>query len=136
MTRKRGRTAIITESPYKKELEETIKRKQVTEENKLKRKEIRQLKLEKTKTKDKKGRPNKRGVIKKKKTIDNRKSSDNNSDADIENTPCLYCSGLYLDSIEGWIKCSLCGTWAHCSCAGVDDEDDEATFSCEFCQEK
>ncbi|XP_054713052.1 uncharacterized protein LOC129222562 [Uloborus diversus] len=136
VTRKRGRTAIITESPYKKELEETIKRKQVTEENKLKRKEIRQLKLEKTKTKDKKGRPNKRGVIKKKKTIDNRKSSDNNSDADIENTPCLYCSGLYLDSNEGWIKCSLCGTWAHCSCAGVDDEDDEATFSCEFCQEK
>jgi hypothetical protein len=82
------------------------------------------------KKKDKKGR--------KKKYIDSPESPHNNkSDTEIENAPCLYCSGLYLDSNEGWVGCSLCGNWAHCSCAGVDDDDDEeAMFTCEFCQEK
>lgn len=130
VTRKRGKTAIITASPYKTELEETIKKKKLLEESKQKRKEIRQLKLGKQK---KTG--GKRTVISKKKVRGNRRWSSTNSESNTENTPCLYCSGLYLESNEGWVACSMCGNWAHCSCAGVDDEDDEATFTCEFCEE-
>ncbi|KAK9883017.1 hypothetical protein WA026_001230 [Henosepilachna vigintioctopunctata] len=28
---------------------------------------------------------------------------------------------------------ALCGNWAHCSCAEVEDEDDGAVFICEYC---
>ncbi|VVC94483.1 unnamed protein product [Leptidea sinapis] len=43
-----------------------------------------------------------------------------------EDTKCLYCHGLYFESTEGWITCYACGEWAHCGCAGVEDNDDKA----------
>lgn len=47
---------------------------------------------------------------------------------DEDNIPCFYCNGRYLESNEGQVACSLCGNCAHCNCAGIDDEDDEAVF--------
>lgn len=48
VVRKRGKTAIITSSPYKNELEETIKKKKLAEEEKQKKKAIIELtKIEK-----------------------------------------------------------------------------------------
>ncbi|KAJ8934494.1 hypothetical protein NQ318_012470 [Aromia moschata] len=58
----------------------------------------------------------------------NEESSDEGEDAE-----CLYCHYLYSRSTEGWIQCTKCAEWAHCSCAGVEDEDDEAVFICEQC---
>lgn len=113
--RKRGKTAIITSSPYKKELEETTKRKKLAEKNKQIKKEMKVIKKPEKKCAAKTKR-----VHKKKKIT---QSSKENSDSDIENTPCLYCSGRYLDSNEGWAACSVCFKWAHCSCAGIEDED-------------
>jgi len=50
-----------------------------------------------------------------------------------DTTPCLYCSGTYNESVEGWVQCSgRCGLWAHNSCAGVDIHG-PITFVCEFC---
>ncbi|KAJ8938366.1 hypothetical protein NQ318_003830 [Aromia moschata] len=49
--------------------------------------------------------------------------SDNSHDSDAN---CFYCGDLYSVLSEGWIACSRCKQWAHNSCAGVDDEDDEA----------
>ncbi|CAG4906333.1 unnamed protein product [Colias eurytheme] len=70
---------------------------------------------------------NKTTVLKRK------KAKTNDSDSDVENTPCLYCNGRYLESNEGWASCAACGKWAHCSCAGIEDEDEDATFTCELC---
>ncbi|CAK1582112.1 unnamed protein product [Parnassius mnemosyne] len=128
-TRKRGKTAVITSSPYKNELEETIKKKEQAEEDKQRKKGLRELKKSEKDPATKKKR-----VTKKKQGAKNR-SLNENSDSDIENTPCLYCKGLYLDSNEGWAACSACGKWAHCSCAGVDDEDADTVFTCEHCEQ-
>lgn len=130
VVRKRGKTAIITSSPYKNELEETIKKKKLAEEEKQKKKAIRELK----KT-IKKSAGNKKKVAKKKKGSKHVPSIES-SDSEVENIPCLFCNGCYLESNEGWAACSACGKWAHCSCAGLDDEDEDATFTCEFCQQK
>lgn len=66
--------------------------------------------------------------IKPKKQIQTDFSDDNDEDAE-----CLYCHYLWSQSEEGWNRCSRCYSWAHCSCAGVDDEDDEATHVCSLC---
>ncbi|KAL4710110.1 hypothetical protein ACJJTC_016512 [Scirpophaga incertulas] len=129
VVRKRGKTAIITSSPYKNELEESIKKKKLAEEEKQKKKAMRDL----TKT-GKKTAANKKKVAKKKKGSKYVPSIDS-SDSEVENTPCLFCNGCCLESNEGWAACSSCGKWAHCSC-GIDDEDEDATFSCKFCQQK
>lgn len=101
VTRKRGKTAIITSSPYKAELEQS-------------------------KPKPKK---NANKVMKKKKTGKNSKENC----ADDEDVECLYCGEWYSQSEEGWISCRACKRWAHCSCAGEDDNDDESLHICSFC---
>ncbi|KAL3278155.1 hypothetical protein HHI36_013498 [Cryptolaemus montrouzieri] len=69
-------------------------------------------------------------VIKKKKV--SKKPSIENSDSKVENTPCLYCNGCYLESNESSAACSVCGKWDHCSCAGIGNNDEDATFTCVF----
>jgi len=50
-----------------------------------------------------------------------------------DDTPCLYCGGLYSESAEGWIQCTgRCQLWAHNSCAGTDSQGDVG-FVCELC---
>ncbi|CAH2094366.1 unnamed protein product [Euphydryas editha] len=112
VSKKRGKTAIITSSPYKQEIE---------------------IIAQKKKTQNKKFKKNSRSA----KTTKRRKVSSSGDESEKENdTPCMYCEEVYSVSIEGWISCSLCGRWAHNSCAGIDDDDDEATHVCEFCQVK
>ena len=54
------------------------------------------------------------------------------SDSEVKNTPCLFCNGCFLESNEVWAACSACGKWAHCSCAGIDDKDEDATVLANF----
>ena len=49
--------------------------------------------------------------------------------ADVE---CLYCGNTYLQSNEGWVQCRACLKWAHCSCAGEYDNDDELYHICDI----
>lgn len=56
------------------------------------------------------------------------------SSDEAEDAQCLYCQYLYSESTEGWIQCSDCQLWSHCSCAGVDDIDNKIVFVCENCQ--
>lgn len=58
-----------------------------------------------------------------------KKADDGAQTSDDEDTECLYCQGLYSESSEGWITCQNCGKWAHCGCARVDDNDDEAVHT-------
>ncbi|KAF2885212.1 hypothetical protein ILUMI_20968 [Ignelater luminosus] len=58
--------------------------------------------------------------------------SDSETEEDAE---CLYCQGLYSKSNEGWVTCQICEKWAHCGCAGVEDNDDETTHICPVCED-
>lgn len=125
--RKRGKTAILTASPYKNDLIKDMNKKQ---------------KINKTTDKKKPGnkktekkRPEKKKPEKKNKNKRHKKQSDTESSSvdDENDCPCIYCGYLYSQSTEGWVICSVCYGWAHNSCAGVDDDDEEAHI-CERCQ--
>ena len=49
-----------------------------------------------------------------------------------ENSPCLYCSGLFNQSKPGdnWIKCDECGEWCHENCASLENGE---KFVCDLC---
>lgn len=119
VSRKRGKTVILTSSPYKTELEVAQEKSKSTNTKSGKRKildgQIDSHKIKKSK-------------VKKTKKAES-DSEDENSDAD-----CLYCGDFYSNSTEGWISCSGCHKWAHNSCAGTEEEDDEAILICEHCQ--
>ncbi|KAK4877556.1 hypothetical protein RN001_010062 [Aquatica leii] len=72
-----------------------------------------------TKFKSEKNKPVKRAVF-----------SSSDSENEVDNTPCLYCNGCYHESSERWKMCSMCAKWAHYSCAGVADDDPQATHVC------
>ena len=138
VSRKRGKTAIITSSPYKSELEEEMRKKHEAEQGKENKKSEKQKQLVEKQKKIREAlgsnqvskQQNKKRA---KQAKWSRKNSSDESNEETDNTPCLYCNGLYLESIEGWIMCTTCSRWAHCSCAGVEDEDDEATHVCALC---
>lgn len=125
--RKRGKTAILTASPYKNDLIKDMNKKQkinkTTDKKKLGNK------------KTEKKRPEKKKPEKKNKNKRHKKQSDTESSSvdDENDCPCIYCGYLYSQSTEGWVICSVCYGWAHNSCAGVDDDDEEAHI-CERCQ--
>lgn len=124
-TRKRGKTTIITSSPYQKELETA----QVNA-NQVKRKvtfgDSAGVKNKKKVRKDAKKEVAKE-VSESKRHV--QISSDEDKDAQ-----CLYCQYFYSESTESWIRCSVCELWAHYSCAGIDSTDIETDFVCENCQ--
>jgi hypothetical protein len=108
ISRRRGKTAILTESPYKNDL---------LAANILSA-TPRQVKRSLSFGKKKNSRTRK-NLSKKTKT---------NEDDD----KCLYCDEPYSTSVDGWIQCGQCKKWAHCLCAGI-EEDFETMFNCEFC---
>ncbi|KAL5236899.1 hypothetical protein ACI65C_004309 [Semiaphis heraclei] len=107
----RGKTVVLTSSPYKNELET----KQKMSEPEVKRKLFKKKSNKSTTNKNKKKRV---------------KLSTNNDD-DIY-TECLYCGHTYAESNEGWICCQICEKWAHLSCSGKDNEEN-TSFICENC---
>ncbi|KAI5693413.1 hypothetical protein M8J75_015636 [Diaphorina citri] len=70
----------------------------------------------------------------KKKQPKSKQPVDSSSSADESDAECLYCGYLYSESNEGWIMCMVCSKWAHCKCAGEDDDDPEAVHVCTLCQ--
>nr|CAH7743754.1 unnamed protein product [Callosobruchus chinensis] len=138
-TRKRGKIAVLTDSPYKnelkRELETKIKKKktgeQKTEKNKPNYKtNEKKCKKKEPEEKSNAKKPKKNKVQMTKKEIE---TDTDSSQEDDDDCACIYCGYLYSQSVEGWVMCSVCHGWAHNSCAGVDDEDDEA-HTCERCQ--
>ena len=125
-TRKRGKTAILTSTPYKNELEESLSEKT----KKVKRNLTQTNKPMKTTSKEKKSKEIKNKVSKEKKN----KTNMSDSDPEEEDAECLYCNEFYSKSAEGWVACNLCHLWTHNSCAGIDSDDDETVFACELCQ--
>lgn len=108
---RRGRTAVITSTPYKHELENLKKPRKLSNPD--------DPRLKKN-TKDK----------------EKRKLAAKTQKNDDEDTICLYCNDInhtFLKSSEDWVACQLCGRWAHNACAGVDDEDVKEIHICIHC---
>lgn len=103
----RRKTAILTDSPYKLELqqrkEKPKKAKRCLNADEQKKKRVKKTTRVKITSKDTNG-------------VD---------------TECFFCGDLYSRSTEGWIACEECQQWAHCSCAGVDDG--EVNYVCDLC---
>lgn len=51
---------------------------------------------------------------------------------DSADAECMFCQELFSEDIQGetWIKCLICGLWAHNDCAGSEIE----TWVCDFCK--
>nr|CAH7724699.1 unnamed protein product [Callosobruchus chinensis] len=109
---KKSTANILTSTPYKTELEQQV---------------LNSYKAQKGATKKK---PKKTVAAKKVNRRVSRSDAAHHSDSD---AACLYCSYLYSESTEGWVQCIVCKRWAHCSCAG-EEEDDEVVHICEFCK--
>jgi hypothetical protein len=145
--RKRGKTAILTESPYKNELKEAMTKKEDKEKEKERKKIEKDHKNFKSvakilfKQKDKSENTHKKINPKKEENRKKRKMEkkmsmrktglEANNDDEAE---CLYCGGLYSASKEGWVACQVCFQWAHNSCAGMDSDEDEDILTCEYCK--
>lgn len=116
-----GQNGIV--SPYKNDLIRDInKRQKVNKATDKKKPDNKKTEKEK---------PEKKKAEKKNESKRRKKESDtdtNSSEDDENDCPCIYCG-----STEGWVICSVCHGWAHNSCAGVDDYDEEAHIS-ERCQ--
>lgn len=127
ISRKKGKTVVLTSTPYKEELEQSLKtkNKKTPRQVAVKRKIDEDDQGGSKKTKDK-------GI--KKTKVARQDDSDDSETSNGSDAECLYCGDLYSTSSEGWIACATCLRWAHNSCAGLDDEDDEATLICEFCK--
>ncbi|CAI6356809.1 unnamed protein product [Macrosiphum euphorbiae] len=115
-SRFRGKTAVITESPYKKALEEHQK-------NSKKFPAKRKVTNVKKKLFSKPDKPSNK--------VNEQNDDQTSNEDDVE---CLYCGNTYLQSNEGWVQCRACLKWAHCSCAGEDDNDDELYHICDICK--
>ncbi len=100
----RGKTAVITSSPYKSDLK---KARSMSAGKGLPRK------MTKT-TKGKQQAPKKR------------------TPSYGRQNRCLYCDELFeMTSNDDCIRCTVCHRWAHDQCAGVSPQDDY--FTCELC---
>ncbi|KAJ8975688.1 hypothetical protein NQ317_001790 [Molorchus minor] len=124
--RKRGKTTILTESPYKAELTEAIE--------KAKKKDAQKEKVKKNLSGQKQKNVTQLVTKRKKQKIAAKEvESSSDESVDEDDALCLYCNYQYSASTEGWVSCSQCKKWAHNSCAGIDSDDDDSVLICELC---
>nr|CAH7729983.1 unnamed protein product [Callosobruchus chinensis] len=60
-------------------------------------------------------------------------SDENDQPANVSaDANCLYCEGKFSEDCRGevWVRCGICGCWAHAECGGADKKD---FFICDFC---
>ncbi|KAB0790217.1 hypothetical protein PPYR_15450 [Photinus pyralis] len=116
VSKNRGKTAVLTSSPYLKELQEK-------KGQKVSKRKVVETKL----PKQKKPRKGTKGQNKK-------NTEPISSDEEVEDTSCIVCDGTFLKSKEGegWISCSICRLWAHEECSGFDTDNDKP-YVCDFC---
>lgn len=109
--RRKGKSAILTDTPEKIEIEQRTK---VNAK--------RNIDFGKKKSKKQK--------LKKPKKVSNKVSSD---DSDEKETYCLVCADLYFNSKQGetWIQCKKCKLWAHEDCT---NQMFTAHYTCENCE--
>lgn len=123
VSKNRGKSAVLTSSPYKEELLNA-------EKDKIKKRPAKR-RLVIPETDSKPGSSKVKAVRPHPPRCDLAKNQSSSVNEDIEEDDCLYCHDY---SEEGWIRCPSCMKWAHNSCAGVDSDDDDAIHICVFCE--
>lgn len=125
--KRRGKTAVLTSSPYKAELEAEERVKIEKEKNQKQNKPKRAL-FKKSSEHNAVNPKVQKG--KKRKVEETMISSDEEQNAD---DACIFCNELYTDSKgkEGWIQCGSCRGWAHEACSNAEEGDN--IFICDFC---
>ena len=124
----RGKTPIITSSPYKDELQN---KQAAANKGALPKAPKGKFKVaDGLKGKNKRKGPSSAtcsGVG----TVGWRKEARPTGDEDV---PCLYCHEMFSASLsrERWVKCSVCDDWAHVECAGVGNANN---FICKLCDD-
>jgi histone demethylase JARID1 len=153
--RKVAHAAVITSSPFKKDLEaaqelknnkkqrleEKLKKKNkkgAKEKKELSNRKTMETQVQKPQRKTRRSATKRQEKEKKEKTKYRPDVATNSSDVnqlnDAENCRCLYCGELYSESVDRWVCCDGgCNQWAHELCAGKDN--DLSTFVCELCLE-
>lgn len=119
--KKRGKTEILTSSPYKSELE-------VYKEERNERKSRPKPKI----------RRNLMAVVKhkgqeaKKSKLDELVMSSSQEEEQSTKEACIFCGELYSHAKgkEDWSQCSGCHGWAHEICSNAEEDE---TFVCAFC---
>ncbi|XP_055903963.1 tigger transposable element-derived protein 6-like [Eupeodes corollae] len=139
--RKRGKSEIISSSPYKLLLEESMKKKGEPKLKKPKAERERKTKLCLDKKKVLKNLKLREKKINRKEVSSSSESEedfvpDESSDAspdrsNQEDAKCIYCCSLFSDDKGGeeWVQCVVCTIWAHEDCSGNENK----YFICEFC---
>ncbi|XP_031347130.1 uncharacterized protein LOC116173619 [Photinus pyralis] len=140
--RKRGKTVILTESPYENELEEALdkQKKQCTAVKRNLKGRVKQKKAKKQKKGDIScDRENEEETEKKKKkqrkqAIYTSSDDNNNEGTSGDEEMCVYCHESYYETKkdDGWVQCVDCTNWAHEGCTGL-EEDDLVAFQCRKC---
>ncbi|XP_069669360.1 uncharacterized protein [Periplaneta americana] len=126
-----GKAALITSSPYQKQLRESLYKAKQNKDGAHKRLFDKQQKSQK----------NRKVQLKKHnltsfsdEDFDEEMQSIDSSDSEFEgnddDAECLFCTGLFSDDTRGekWVQCSKCRRWAHEDCGA-----DEEHFICSTC---
>lgn len=141
-------STVITSSPYKDELNESIIKK--TEKEEKARGVKRNLSSEKPKKKSQKQEQSRHKVKRPKNAVSSDESEDldqdvklDDSDNDLENMPgqlkpnendaqCMFCENAFSADHRGelWVQCFMCSMWAHNDCAGAEKDE----YICDWCK--
>uniref|UniRef100_A0A146KT86 Tigger transposable element-derived protein 6 n=1 Tax=Lygus hesperus TaxID=30085 RepID=A0A146KT86_LYGHE len=145
VNRNRGATDILTSSPYKAKLMETLSKteKSPTTGRKPRQKSRGEKEMRNAKGADKEEAQKKKKKGKKRKISSSEGEEEEDevwvpsSDEDNEECTdaCMHCNALLSDNMtqEEWSACSVCKELAHDSCSGFDPAQQE-NFVCDFCK--
>ena len=138
---RRGKTVILTSSPYKASLAEAkrfkAEKEKAAQDRKAKREAARQAKGKKgekrigTQSRNQPKPKHPRNQAPPNQDDNPPKNADQLGD-DEDDAQCIYCAEMWSDTKQdAMIRCTGCLQWAHTKCAGVDENDEE--FVCDFC---
>lgn len=132
VSKNRGKSTILTSSPYKEKLQNAENDKKGVKKPVKRRLAVPKRAPKKYPTKERKIFPATGKNCRPNQPIcfATAPSSSDREEVDGEDE-CLYCHDF---SEEGWIRCISCQQWAHNSCAGVESEDEDATHICVLCE--
>lgn len=124
--RNKGKTAVITDSPYYYDLQEKNKNTPSTKGVKSVKRKVFETKVTKKEISNKKTKMMKAVVS----------NSETTDLTDEDNTQCIFCGGDFSKSKPGeeWISCNECRGWAHEACTSYDPKNEKATYVCDFCE--
>nr|CAH7748300.1 unnamed protein product [Callosobruchus chinensis] len=154
-----GKASVITLTPYKKELQESLEKKQAKKipkknisgelkpEGKIKKKSAKESTsvLQKNPI-SRQDQPSTSGLKRRRRKRQSSSSSSSESDNSFtladsssdesggSDAECLFCTGKFSEDKHGeqWAKCSYCDRWAHEECGETKD----SNFICSFCERR